>query len=88
MIAERLGDAVDALSFARDALLAPVLSPAHMRAFAEQHIGPLNALVARLEREAPDELLALRTELEALAASYFAENAVRHDFLMSRATKR
>ncbi|MGZ3406624.1 MAG: class I SAM-dependent methyltransferase, partial [Polyangia bacterium] len=87
VVRERLGDAVVDLSFERELLNAPALSPAHFRRNIEATAGPVAKLVASLEPQ-PARLAQFRAELEALVLSYYDGNAVRQHFLMSRATKK
>lgn len=87
VVRERLGNAVTDLVFKRDCMLAPALSPQHFRAAGERTAGPLVKLVERLSAEDPARLAAFRAEYEALVAEFFAENVIRHDYLMTRAIK-
>ncbi len=84
----RLGDAVTDLRFDRGTLRAPYLSVPHVRAFMEQHVGPIMRLVQTLAGE-PARLAELRRELDQATALYFepTENVLRQDYLMTRATK-
>ncbi|MFT4564937.1 MAG: SAM-dependent methyltransferase [Gammaproteobacteria bacterium] len=81
-----LGDAVVNLTFDRRTLRLPGLSPAHVRLFMEANAGPVSRLVESLVEDA-DRLAQFRAELENLVSIYFADNVVRQDYLMSRATK-
>lgn len=85
-VRERLGAAVRDLHFEHGVMQFQALSPRHMRLFLESNAGPFQALVQSLS-DSPDQLAALRAELDELIASYFHENIVRQEFLMSRATK-
>ena len=87
VVRQRLGDAVTDLRFGRDVLLHPALSPQHVRGLMESTAGPLIKLVSALQSD-PKKLAAYRSELEALAAEYLADNAVSQHYLMSRAIKR
>jgi hypothetical protein len=53
----------------------------------EQTAGPIVKLVATLSEQDPQKLAALRTDFDALTAEYYVDNAVRQDFLMTRAEK-
>jgi SAM-dependent methyltransferase len=86
VVRERLGRSVSNLRFARDALLAPMLSLQHFRIFQEATIGPLARVVAALQGD-PVKLAQLRAEFESLAVDAFEDNAVNMPFLMTRATK-
>lgn len=87
VVRERLGEAVKGLTFARDALFLQTLSPAHARLFFEANVGPLTLLVQALDGTDPGKLAALRADLEQNAATYFVDNHIRQDFLMTRAIK-
>jgi hypothetical protein len=63
----------------------PGLSPEHVR-HAIESFGPMSRLVAMLG-EVPEKLATYRRELDALCATYFENNTVRQDFLVTRATK-
>ncbi|MGE3599764.1 MAG: class I SAM-dependent methyltransferase [Dehalococcoidia bacterium] len=86
IVAERLGDAVRDLTFDRACMRFPILSPAHMRDFAERNAGPVTKLVEKLAAE-PVRLATFRAEFEALIAEYFRDNVVYQDYLISRAVK-
>lgn len=86
VVRERLGSAVKDLTFDRDVIRLPMLSPAHGRAFMEANVGPMTRLVKALEPE-PTKLAAFRQAYEELMATYFEDNAMRQDFLMTRALK-
>jgi SAM-dependent methyltransferase len=87
-IRDRLGDAVRDITFARDAMFVQTPSVAHFRLFLETTLGPAIKLVAQLQQSAPAKVVELRRELEALAATYFMDNHVRQDYLLTRAVKR
>jgi SAM-dependent methyltransferase len=87
IVRERLGAAVRDIVFDRGTILAPALSPQHHRAATERAGGPLVKLVEALLASDPEGLARMRREYDALAAEYFADNAMRQDFLMTRATK-
>lgn len=86
VVRERLGTHVKELTFDRRRMLFPTLSPAHYVASMERDVGPVRKLVAMLQSDAP-KLAAFRREVETLAASFFEDNVVRQDFLMTRAVK-
>ncbi|MGZ3422833.1 MAG: class I SAM-dependent methyltransferase [Polyangiales bacterium] len=86
VVRERLGDKVKDLVFDRAMMTTPMLSPQHGRAFMERTIGPLSKVVAALEAD-PPKLASLRREMEELMTIYFEDNAMRQDFLMTRAVK-
>jgi len=87
IVSERLGAAAKEVVFDRGALLAPALSPQHVRAMFERTAGPLVKVVESLSASDPAKLAVLRTECEALIAEYFQDNIVRQDYLLTRATK-
>lgn len=86
VVRERLGDAVRDLTFDGDRMLAPALSPQHVWAFGLQSVGPLSTIAKSLEGQ-PEKLAQLRREIVDLAATYFHDNVLRQDFLMTRARK-
>jgi SAM-dependent methyltransferase len=86
-VRERLGAAVRDLTFDRDLMQVPALSPAHVRALGEKSAGPVIRLVQALETSDPAKLAEFRREYDALSAEYFEMNVVRQSFLMSRAVK-
>jgi SAM-dependent methyltransferase len=86
VVRERLGGEVRDLRFERDTLLAPTLSPQHMRMRQERTVGPLMRLIEQIKDDT-EKLGKLRCELEALIEEVFADNAAHQHFLMSRATK-
>jgi hypothetical protein len=63
----------------------PALSAAHFREIMETTSAA--SLVHALAGSAPDRLADFRADVEALASRFFAGNAVRQHFLMTRATK-
>jgi SAM-dependent methyltransferase len=87
IVRERLGSAVKDLEFTRDAMLVQALSPQHLRVFMENNFGPAKKLLAGLDAADPAKAATVRREMEELTAVYFADNHVRQDFLMTRATK-
>jgi len=87
IVRERLGSAVVEITFNRNTMLTPALSPAHQRAMAERTAGPLVKLVEALAASDPARLDQFRREYEAIAAEYFDDNVVRSGYLLTRATK-
>ncbi len=85
-IRERLGSAVRGLEFDRGTLTWPALSLAHYRLGFERGVGPAMRIVQKYKDD-PKALAAFRQEFDAIVASYFQENVVRQEYLMSRATK-
>ena len=88
VIRERLGNAVGDITFERDTMHAPALSPQHHRAMTERTAGPLVKLVESLSANDPPKLAAFRQEYHTLAAEFFHDNCVRMEYLMTRATKK
>jgi len=87
IIRERLGDAVSDLSFEREAMLVPALSPQHVRHMFEGTAGPVVKLVESLKDD-PARLARFRADMETLIASFTTDNVLRQQYLMSRAVKR
>jgi SAM-dependent methyltransferase len=88
IIRQRLGARVEDIEFESGTMLVPALSTRHNRVMAERAIGGMIRVTATLSKEDPARLARFQREYEELAAEYFADNAVRQDFLMTRATKR
>ena len=86
-ISERLADAFTAPFFERGVMVVPALSLGHFREFMERSVGPMQKLVEGLAA-APDRLQAVRQEFEALAAPYYADNAISQSYLLTRADAR
>ena len=86
IVRERLGGAVKDLCFARDTMLFQILSVPHYLAFMEGNVGPISKLVQSLQAD-PQKLAAFRREMGDLVSLYFADNLVRQDFLLTRASK-
>ena len=86
-ITQRLGQAVTNLSFRRDALFVPTLSPQHFRTNIERSAGPVIRMIESLAATDPGRLQAFRTEFESIVAQYLENNLVRQDYLLTRATK-
>jgi SAM-dependent methyltransferase len=86
-IRERLGTAVGEISFDRDTLWPPALSPQHFRELAERTAGPLVKMTETLAATDPARLELFRREYEAIASEYMEDNVLRHDYLLTRATK-
>ena len=85
VVRERLGDAVTDLCFGRGVMRVNALSVQHCGRVLEQTIGPVRALA---ESGDVEKLERFRLELAALGAEYFEDNALRQDYLMTRAIKR
>ena len=87
IVRERLGSRVRDLTFDRDVMLTPALSPQHVRWNTEHTSGPVMRLVQSLSASDPARLEAYRREYDALVAEYFDANVVRASYLMSRAIR-
>lgn len=87
IVRERLGDKVMDLSFERDSMYMPSLSPQHVRQSFETTAAPVLKLVQMLKDDA-ERLARFRSELEALITTFTRGNLLRQQFLMTRATKR
>jgi SAM-dependent methyltransferase len=87
VIRERLGSAVNQLTFDRARMDVPALSVQHIRRVMEQTAGPVIKLVEHLSASDPTRLSAFRSEYETLVAEYFEDNIVRQDYLLTRAIK-
>jgi len=88
VVRERLGDAVRDITFDRQRMSVPVLSPEHHQAMNERTAGPVVKLVEMLAMSDPARLETFRTEYIALVRQYFSDNIVHCDYLMTRAIKR
>ena len=87
VIRERLGNQVRDLTFDRATMLVPVLSLNHQRELFEKTAGPVRKLVEMLSATDPSKLEIYRGEVRALSATYYADNVLRQDYLMTRAIK-
>jgi SAM-dependent methyltransferase len=87
IVRERLGSQVRDLTFDRDTMLTPALSPQHVRWHTERTSGAIIRLVETLSRSDPARLEAYRREYDALVAEYIEHNVLRQSYLMSRAIK-
>lgn len=87
VVRERLGGMVRDLVFDRAYMHMPILSPQHLWASMVEGVGP-GASAAKALADQPERLQELGREVSTLAATYFEDNAIRQDFLMTRAIKR
>jgi SAM-dependent methyltransferase len=87
IVRERLGSAVRELTFTRDTMFFPTLSPQHYRAQMAENFGPAKKLFQQLDASDPGKAANLRNEVDVLAQSYFEDNQVRQDYLLTRAVK-
>lgn len=88
IIRQRLGSAVDDFVFDRGTISVPALSIAHHRGMTERTAGPVLKMVEALSQTDPARLETFRCEYDTLVAPYFERNAVRQDYLLTRAIKR
>jgi SAM-dependent methyltransferase len=88
IVRERLGDAVEGVTFTRDTLFFQCLSVQHYRVFMEKNFGPAAKLLQMLEASDPPKAASLRRDMEELAEPYFENNMIRQDYLLTRAVKR
>ena len=86
VIRDRLGTAVENISFDRDALLAPALSPQHYRLNMERTAGPMIKLIETLASD-PSRLQSFRREYDAMVSDYRRDNVVHQSYLLTRARK-
>jgi len=84
IVRERLGTKVSQITFEREILFSPALSPKHVRNFFETTVGPLTKLVKTADAA---QLNTFRSELEQLITEFTRDNHLRQHFLMTRATK-
>ena len=87
VVRDRLGNRVRDLSFHRETMRVPALSPEHFCASQEQSSGPMIKIVETLSASDPEKLRAFRTEVAGLASEYFDGNVVSQGYLMTRAIK-
>lgn len=88
VIKERLGGAVTDIVFDRACMLVSALSPQHFRATIERTVGPIRKLVEMLSKTDTERLQSFRQKFDRTAVSYFQDNLVRQDYLLTRAIKR
>jgi SAM-dependent methyltransferase len=87
IVRERLGSAVRDLTFTRNTMFFPTLSPQHYRVHMLENFGPAKKLLEQLDANEPTKAATLRSEIDALAQAYFEDNQLRQDFLLTRAVK-
>lgn len=87
IVRERLGDKVTDISFERDTMYVPALSPQHVRQSFETNAAPVMKLVQMLKDD-PERLARFRSELDILISAFSRSNLLRQQYLMTRATKR
>jgi SAM-dependent methyltransferase len=87
VVRERLGSAVKDITFTRNTMFFPTLSPQHYRIGMAESFGPAKKLFEKLDATEPTKAAQLRSEIDALAHDYFEDNRLRQDFLLTRAIK-
>jgi len=85
-VRQQLGPAAKDIIFDRATMLFPALSVSHRRLENERSSGMIR-LVQKLGPSDPAALERFRREYEVLASEYFADNLLRQDYLITRATK-
>jgi SAM-dependent methyltransferase len=86
VVRDRLGAAVRGLFFERGQMSIPTLSPEHYLAWRSSKIGPFIRSVEHLKKD-PARLDAYLKEFTALVGEYLVDNILRHEYLLTRATK-
>lgn len=86
VVLQRLGTAVRDVQFERGVMRVAALSPAHVRLLYERFYGPTIRIVNALKGD-PAKLEEWRQALDDLIATFFADNTLRAEFLMTRARK-
>jgi SAM-dependent methyltransferase len=84
IISQRLATGFEEPAFERGVMTVPALSLPHYRMFMERSVGPMEKLVATLASE-PERLEAIRREFDEISATYFADNLVSQEYLLTRA---
>jgi hypothetical protein len=64
----------------------PTLSPQHLITWQAAKLGPMVRAIEALRKE-PSKLESYLRESEDLIAAYTVDNVVRHEYLLTRATK-
>ena len=82
IITQCLGQGATDLSFHREALFVPALSPQHFRMNIERSAGPVTRMIESLASADPDCLEGFRREFDAVVAQYMENNLVRQDSLL------
>jgi ubiquinone/menaquinone biosynthesis C-methylase UbiE len=86
IVRERLGSAVTGLFFERGVMIIPTLSPEHYLAWRSSKIGPFIKTMGLLKKD-PARLASYLQEYGALISEYLVDNLLKHEYLLSRATK-
>lgn len=85
-VQQRLGTAVKDVVFQRSIVEFPALSPQHARWEMERTSAPVIKLLEGFRAE-PAKAEKFRAELDAVFATYFQDNCVRHEALLTRGVK-
>ena len=85
-VRQRLGDNIKDLHMERGIMSIPALSPKHLRLFLETKTGPFVRTAQALQHD-PAKLEAWRNEIDEVLGEYLHDNVVRHEYLLTRATK-
>jgi SAM-dependent methyltransferase len=85
VIVERLANSFGEPFFERGTMVYPALSLGHYRRFIESSIGPMRKLVEGLA-DAPERLAKIRADFDALVEPYYADNVIRQNYLLTRAS--
>jgi SAM-dependent methyltransferase len=86
VVRERLGATIRNLHFEHGVMLIPALSAMHYFEFQSSRAGPFIRVIRALETN-PARLAAYRKEVVELVSAYLADNVVRHEYLLTRASK-
>jgi SAM-dependent methyltransferase len=87
IIRQRLGDAVTDLTFDRDMMLAPGLSPEHLVRGFERTSGAIIKVLESLKND-PARLKEFRAAFRQIIELYYRDNQLHQSFLMTRAIKK
>lgn len=85
-VRDRLGSGVKDLFFERGIMGVPTLSPQHYLAFMTAKLGPFIKTLGALQKD-PAKRDAYVQESSGLIAAFTVDNVVRHEYLLTRATK-
>lgn len=86
IVRQRLGNGVKGVHLERGIMGIPALTPRHLRLFMEAKAGPF-VRAAQVLQQDPERLEAWRKEIDEVTGEYHQDNVVRHEYLLTRATK-
>ncbi len=86
LVKERLGSGVKDITFERGTVTWPMLSSGHLWELFRTTYGPFVVALGKL-KDQPEKQQELATKVQAVFESFFAENVVTFDYLVTRATK-